>query len=109
MLHVVHGEVNFYRTNGSIPKLAKKIKPTNGSYIVADSETTGNHHCVKDNTDVELFEKDGILYMVNKQPTEVFCIDKSRHDTIEIPSGTWEIHPSQEYDYLSEEIRAVRD
>ena len=107
--HIVHGEVNFYKTNTKIPKGAVKIMPKDGRYIVADSETTGNHHCIKDDVDIELFEKDGVLYMNNKKEAELFCVDTTRHDTVPVEAGVWEIQRSKEYDYLTQEVRNVRD
>ena len=108
MKHIVHGELNFVKTD-KLPKLVKKIKPKDGRWIVADSEVTGNHHCVKQMKGVELFEKDGVLYMRNSKPAEIFCVDVKRHDTVIAEPGVWEITPSQEFDYLTMEKRNVAD
>ena len=104
-----HGEVGFYKTDCEIPKGAIKVDPKQNKWIVADSETTGNHHCVKEQTDIELFEKDGVLYMKCESEAEVFCVDKARHDTIMLPAGTWEIRKSLEYDHLLDEVRECID
>lgn len=109
IMYAQHGEVGFYKTDCKIPSDAKKLNPDSGRYIVADSETTGNHHCVKDQTDLELFEKDGVLYMKCETESEVFCVDQARHDTIKLPAGTWEIKKSIEYDHLLDEVRECID
>ena len=106
--HYSHGEVNIFGID-SIPEGCKAVSPIKGGYKIADSETTGNFHMVKDAPSIELVEKDGVLYMKNGEPAEVFCVDKARHDTIEVEPGMWEIEPSQEYDYLSQEKRNVAD
>lgn len=104
-----HGELGIFETNKEIPEGAKKIKPKNSRYIVADSETTGNHHCVKEAQGVELYEKDGVMYLKNEVPAEVYCVIEERHDTLTLPPGKWEIEPAKEYDYLNEEVRNVAD
>jgi len=110
MKHISHGEVNFFKTGNEIPLGAKRIDPKNGMYIVADSETTGNHHYIEDTGGVELFELNGILYMRNTTSVNIKCVVESRHDTIELePSPCWEIERSLEYDYLTEEIRYTKD
>jgi len=112
MLHASHGEVNFYQLKKGIPKNVKKIIPKKGYYKVADSEVTGNHHLVEDMDGVSLYqheENENLMYMRNEKPAKVKCIIESRHDTIEIPAGNWEIEGSYEYDYLTEEVRIAKD
>ena len=106
--HHSHGEVNFFEID-SVPERCHKVLPIEGGYKIADSETTGNFHMVKEASSIELLELGGILYMKNDEPAEVYCVDESRHDTIKIEPGIWEIEPSQEYDYLLEEKRNVAD
>ena len=38
-----HGECVISKSEISLPESAKKLKATNGQYIIANSETTGNH------------------------------------------------------------------
>ena len=108
MKHYSHGEMNIFKST-DIPDGVKKVRPKKGKYIVADSETTGNHHCVKDAEGVEMYEKDGVLYLRNNVPAEVFCVHEGRHDTITLDPGVWELEAAQEYDYLTKEKRAVAD
>lgn len=103
-----HGEC-VIRECKQIPKGAKKVKPISGRYIVADSETTGNHHCIEAAHDAEMFKEHGVFYLRNESPVKMFCVDKSRHDNDVLPAGIWEIDRANEFDYLSEMKRKVAD
>lgn len=108
MEHYSHGEVNIFRAC-ALPKGINRIKGDGKKYIVADSETSGNHHCVEEKEGVEMYEKDGVLYLKNTVPTDVFCMVKDRHDTITLEPGIWEIDRAQEWDYLTQQRRSVSD
>jgi hypothetical protein len=104
----LHGECKIIQRNA----LPEGCLPKNVDLpflIVADSETTGNHHVVETGTGVNFFDQGGTIWMVNEKPTNVKCVHADRHDTIEIPSGTWEFGTQKEYDYFTEELRNVRD
>ena len=104
----VHGEC--YAFPSQLPKGAKKINPTNGSYhIVADSETTGNHHVLDVVPGMKLFENEGTLFCEVDQPTNIRCVMENRHGTRELPAGVWEFGIAQEYNYLTQELENVRD
>ena len=78
--------------------------------MIAESETVGNEHRIKIKEGVEFFgDANGVLYMKNTVPTEVYCLHAERHDTIILPEGFWQIDKAQEYDYLSARIIKVRD
>lgn len=104
-----HGELGIFKSDKDIPKGVRKVNPLGGKYIVADSETTGNHHCVEAKEGVELYEKDGVMYLKNEVEVDVFCVIKERHDNITLEPGVWEIEPAKEYDYLNQEVRNVAD
>lgn len=99
-----HGELCIFR-GVSVPKDSKKRK----DYKLADSETTGNHHMLEEKEGVELYEKDGVIYVKNDVPVDVYCVVKERHDNITLDPGVWEVTPAQEYDYLTQEKRNVAD
>lgn len=107
---ILHGEAMIFPIS-KIPSDAKGIKASNESFhIIADSESTGNHHVIDSKKNVEFFVgKDGVMYMNAKEPTSVYCVHADRHSPIEIPAGTYEFGIQQEYDPFSEEIRKVRD
>lgn len=104
-----HGELCIFNSNVAIPEGANRLKGDGKKYIVAPSETTGNHHCVEEKEGVELYEKDGILYLKAEVPTDVFCVMKERHDSITLQPGTYEIEPAKEFDYLAMHKRNVAD
>lgn len=111
--HMSHGEFNLFEVDG-IPDGAKRVYPTKGQiskggFIVAPSETTGNHHCIEMDETVEFYEKDGVLYMKNTEPTSLFCVDEARHDTITVPPSIWKGKPSKEVDHLLKMKRNVAD
>jgi len=91
-----------------IPDGAKKIN-VGDTLKIADSETTGNHHLVENAEGCEFYELDGVRYMRNESPTKVRCVIEERHDTMEIPAGTWEFGIQEEYDPFAERMRKVRD
>lgn len=105
----IHGEVLGFEIN-KLPQNCKKVEVKDNFYIVGESETHGNDHrvAVKER-EIEFFERDGILYMVNKSSTDIYCPNDSRHDTQSIPPSIWEIRKSQEYDYIEMQARQVRD
>ena len=103
-----HGECMI----AEISELPKNIKIRNvkDSIMIAESETIGNEHRIKIKEGVEFYEdSNGILYMKNSVPTEVYCLHVERHDTIVLPEGLWQIDKAQEYDYFSARIIKVRD
>lgn len=106
---IIHGEALIFPS--SLPKTAKKISPSNKTYhIIADSETTGNHHVVDAGESVQFYmDEDGTMYMVNEEPTQVRCVLENRHSTIPIDTGVWEFGIQQEYDHFAEHLRQVRD
>lgn len=93
-----------------IPAGAKPKEVKGEFLIVADSETTGNHHVVDSFKGVNFFEDSGgTIFMQNEKPTKIRCVHTDRHDAIELPAGTWEFGVQQEYDYFTESLQAVRD
>lgn len=109
MIVINHGELCFFKTDGKIPAGATKMKAQKVGYIVAPSETSGNHHVVEEKNGVEIYEKDGVMYLSAEVPTDVFCVMKERHDTITLGPGVYEIEPAKEFDYLANEKRNVAD
>ena len=103
-----HGECVVVKIK-EMPSGCKKVTPKSGRYIVADSETTGNHHCIEEIEGVEMYEKDGVLYLKNDVPVKMFCVDEKRHDTEVLEPGVWEIDRANEFDYLTEMKRKVAD
>ncbi len=109
----LHGEVCIRKSQGIIPKDAKLIKAVDGSYKIADSETTGNHHLLEDVKGLQVFEKDGVFYVRPETPVTMRCVDQKRHDNVTIePCKENEIlifDKQQEVDHLTDEVFNVRD
>ena len=104
----LHGEC-IIKEIETLPENLTKRKDVD-SIMIAESETVGNEHRIKVKEGVEFFEdENGILYMKNIVPTDVYCLHTKRHDTIEIPQGIWEIDKAVEYDYLNQIERTVTD
>ena len=104
----LHGECIIKEIESLPENLSKRNDEK--SIMIAESETVGNEHRIKVKEGVEFYEdENGVLYMRNTIPTEVYCLHTERHDTIEIPQGIWEIDKAVEYDYSIQEVRVVRD
>jgi hypothetical protein len=110
MKTLTHGEVILMKVN----KMPEGLKRVNlfkeGCYKLADSEVTSNFHLLEDKPGVELFEdSNGVLWLKNDVPCDVFCAIKERHDNITLEPGIWEIDRAQEYDYMTDLNRKVSD
>ena len=105
---ILHGEAMIFES--ALPKGAKQIKPSNNSYhIIADSETTGNHHVVAAKPGVEFWQDGDTTYMTCEKETEVSCVLKDRHSPITIPPGSYEFGIQQEFDHFAQHLRNVAD
>jgi hypothetical protein len=106
---ILHGEATVFPS--SIPSAAKKKRVKRGAFvIVANSETTGNHHVVDTPEGVNFYETDsGTLFMESKVDTQIRCVHENRHDAITIPPGTYEFGTQQEYDPFAARMQQVRD
>jgi hypothetical protein len=110
MKTLIHGEVILMKVD-KIPQGLKKVSLfKNDCYKLADSEVTSNFHLLEAKQGVELFEdSNGVLWLKNDVPCDVYCAIKERHDNITLEPGIWEIDRAQEYDYMSDLTRKVSD
>jgi len=104
---VLHGECMCFASE--IPAAATPLVVDGPYLIVADSETTGNHHVVDRKKGVEFLEHEGRRFMRNTVPTKIRCLHPQRHDEITLEPGQWEFGTQQEYDPFAENMRNVRD
>lgn len=105
---ILHGEAMIFQAD--VPADAQEIQASNVSFhIIADSETTGNHHVVDAKSGVRFFKKGNTMYMKNTEPTQVRCVHANRHSAITIAPGTYEFGTQQEYDHFAQNLRNVRD
>lgn len=104
---ILHGECLIF--NSTLPANVVEEQHQTEYVIVADSETTGNHHVIENKPGVKFYHNSKGRYMVNSVPTNVKCVLAERHDAITLEPGTWQIDFQQEYDYFEEAMRQVRD
>lgn len=109
-MNYFHGEVCITKVTAIPEGLKRAVKFNEKSYKLADSEQSGNHHLLEAKEGVELFEdSNGVLWLKNEVPCDVFCAVKERHDTITLEPGIWEIDRALEYDHLNDVKRQVAD
>ena len=104
---ILHGEAMVFET--AIPTNAKPLVVEGPHLIVADSETTGNHHVIDRGPGIEFLEHDGRRFMRNTRTAKIRCLHENRHDTITLNPGEYEFGTQQEYDPFAENMRNVRD
>lgn len=105
---ILHGECMVFASK--LPANAKKKSVKTNYVIVADSETTGNHHVVDVMDGVDFYEDDkGTLFMQSSVDTKIRCVHADRHDAITLPAGTYEFGSQQEYDPFTARMNKVRD
>lgn len=104
---IVHGECILFEAK--LPRGAKRETNLTPFVVIADSETTGNHHVIDNIPGVEFYNSKGRRFMKNSVPTRVRCVHTDRHDAVTLNPGVWEIDYQQEYDYVAEAMRNVRD
>ena len=104
---ILHGECMIFPVN-CIPPTATKLTVKN-YLVVADSETTGNHHVVDADDGVSFFNNNGVMFMDVEKEATVRCLHTERHDAIKVPAGTYEFGIQQEYDPFTARLNKVRD
>lgn len=100
---IVQGDVFFTRAR-LLPREAKAVERTARGYVIAEGEATGHAHVVAD--EVNLYEKDGVLYLRTTKTVEV---RHEEHKPVSLQAGTWQVGIVREYDPFLEEARRVED
>ena len=106
---VLHGEAMIL--HAILPADAVEIKPSNDTHhIIADSETTGNHHVIDAVPGTRFWKSGNRTFMTNERETRVRCVHPARHNAISLSPGTYEIGEAQlEFDHFAQNLRKVRD
>ena len=73
---------------------------------LAKGEATGHHHTITEG-EAELYEQNGKLYLHIESDSAT--LTHQEHHAVEIPKGDYVIGIVREKDWLSEEVRNVRD
>ena len=100
---IVQGDVFFSKVR-AIPQSAIRVSRSERGYIIAEGEATGHAHVIED--EVELYEKDGVLFIKTVNEIEV---RHEEHLLVLIRPGIWKVGIVREYDPFLEEVRIVRD
>lgn len=100
---IVQGDVFFIRMK-RIAKESTKVNREERGFIIAEGEATGHAHVIDD--DIELYEKDSILFVKTEKPVEV---RHEEHRPVTLDPGIWKVETVREYDPFLEEIRMVKD
>jgi hypothetical protein len=105
---IQHGDVLIQEVD-AIPQGVQPVPGSNGKIIVMAGETSGHNHII-DSSQATLWVlvKDGISqkYLKVEQPVTIY---HDEHKPLRIPEGLYQIGRVQEYDYLTEMKRFVRD
>lgn len=97
------GDVIIKRTF-KIPEGATRVFRNQRGYVLAEGEATGHAHVIDDY--VEMYEKDGVLYIRVDKPVTV---KHEEHKPIRLESGIYKVGKVREYDPFEEEVREVKD
>lgn len=100
---IVQGDVFFIKTR-VIPEEAKTLNRRSAGFVIAEGEATGHAHVIHD--DIELYEKDGVLFIKTAKEAEV---RHEEHLPVILSPGIWRVGIIREYDPFIEETRIVRD
>lgn len=104
---ILHGECMVFPS--TLPSTAQRQVLNSKVLVVADSETTGNHHVVDVMEGVEVYRDGERIFIQNSVPTTIRCVLADRHDAIELSPGTYEFGTQQEYDPFTARLNKVRD
>ncbi len=98
------GDVLFCKLD-SIPEGAKRTPAKDNKYVLAEGEATGHAHCMEADN-VELFERDGVLYV---STVGLSTVTHEEHKELVLDDGVWEVGRVVEIDPFEAETHRVRD
>ncbi len=100
---IVQGDVFFTKAR-ELPEGVKPVSRNAKGYIIAEGEATGHTHVIE--AEIELYEKDGVLFIKTAKEAEV---RHEEHLPVILSPGIWKVGIIREYDPFLEETRIVRD
>lgn len=92
---------------GAIPAGAKPVKAGKRGYVLAEGEHTGHAHTLEATPEVELYEKDGVLWL--KVAGEGATVTHEEHHAQTVAPGIYEVRRVVEVDPFEDEVRTVAD
>lgn len=87
-----------------IPADAIRVIRQKRGFVLAEGEATGHAHVIEE--EIEMYEKDGVLYLKVERPVTV---KHEEHKPISLDKGIYKIGIVREYDPFDEEVRKVAD
>jgi hypothetical protein len=100
-----HGDVWLERCD-AVPVDAVKVAPGVTGYVLAEGEATGHAHTVEAAPDVELYERDGTLYL--RVLGASATVKHQEHAASVLPRGTYVVERQRVWDSASA-ARTVAD
>ncbi len=82
-----------------VPEEARRVPRTTRGFVLAKGEVTGHAHVIED--DIEMYEKDGVLYIKTSRPVTV---RHEEHRAITLQRGTYAIGIVRECDPIEEAL-----
>ena len=89
-----------------VPSDAKPRAAIGGRHVVAEGEVTGHFHALVATEAVEMFERNGTLYLRVSEPTPM---THEEHKPQVVEPGVYEVGIVKEVDPFTEEVRSVQD
>ena len=107
MKNLIHqqGDVLLYLAK-ALPNGARRIQADLPSIVLAEGEATGHAHRIEATPDVELYEKDGTMYLRVLAESKLTHEEHAAHL---VAPGVYEVGRIREVDPFSSEIRTVMD
>ena len=96
------GDILIKRTY-KIPEDAKSFKNRRG-FVLAEGEATSHAHVIEDS--IEMYEKDGILF-IQKSISLLLC-DTRNTRLFALESGIYKVGRAREYRSILEEVKILR-
>lgn len=90
-----------------LPAGVKPVKPGLRGFVLAEGEATGHAHTIEATPDVELYEKDGVLWLNVK--TDDVPLKHEEHNVQTVGKGVYEVGRVVEVDPFADEVRQVAD
>ena len=103
-LGIRHGDIPLYVLD-KLPEGVKEIK-NNGSFVLAEGETTGHKHVITAER-LQVFQSaDGRYYLKVEGKSSV---GHQEHKTITVLPGIYEVGKEREYDHFAHAVKRVVD
>lgn len=98
------GDVLLNAFDGQIPEGATRVEPRGDRYVLADGEVTGHAHVITATDTVELYEKDGVLYL--KVDVEQ-ALTHEEHGAVKVAPRVYTRPPQTEWSSAMEPRRVL--